>query len=213
MKGYNIVIHIMADKSEKANAMFPDLHGIDGFKKLKNIIEADNYLNTDTMTIHDLDGLAREEKNLLKKIDKEIANDKYLTQRALLLLGIVGAKIMDIEQYKEWFCNQKIFFETKRGTFKVYSNYINTKLKEASRLADADIWYDMKTKKIRMNCFEYMSPYEYEEKKCDEYFADLYAYDGVNDITSFSVTELESIERLFENFPLSTKNGIVITLI
>lgn len=213
MEGCNIVIHITANESEKANAVFRDSHGIDGFKKLRNIIEADNYLNTDMVTINDLDGLTVEQKNLLEKSDKEIVNDKYLTQRALLLLEIVGAKIMDMEQYKKWSCNQTILFETQKGKSDIYSNYINTKMQEASKLADGDIWYDMITKTIRMNCFEYLSPYEYEEKKCDEYFADLYVYDGTNDITSFSVTEMESIERLFDNFPLSTKDGIVITLI
>lgn len=213
MEGYNIVIHIMANESEKANAMFCGSHGIDGFKKLRDIIKADNYLNTGMVTINDLEGLTVEQKNLLEKTDKEIVNDKYLTQRALLLLEIVGAKLMDIEHYKKWSCNQTILFETKKGTSDVYSNYINTKMREVSKLADGDIWYDMKTKKIRMNCFEYMSPYEYEDKKGDEYFADLYFYDGANNISSFSVSEMESIGRLFDNFPLSTKDGIVITLI
>lgn len=213
MEGCNIVIHITANESEKANAVFRDSHGIDGFKKLRNIIEADNYLNTDMVTINDLDGLTVEQEHLLKKTDKEIVKDKYLTQRALLLLEIVGAKIMDIEQYKKWSCNQTFLFEPQKGKSNVYSNYINTKMQEASKLADGDIWYDMKTKKIRINCFEYLSPYEYEEKKCDEYFADLYVYDGASDITAFSVTEIEAIEQLFDNFPLSTKDGIVITLI
>jgi hypothetical protein len=213
MEGYNIVIHIMANESEKANAMFYNSHGIEGFNKLRNIIEADNYLNTDMVTINDLDGLTVEQEHLLKKTDKEIVKDKYLTQRALLLLEIVGAKIMDIEQYKKWSCNQTFLFEPQKGKSNVYSNYINTKMQEASKLADGDIWYDMKTKKIRINCFEYLSPYEYEEKKCDEYFADLYVYDGASDITAFSVTEIEAIEQLFDNFPLSTKDGIVITLI
>ena len=193
--------------------MFYNSHGIEGFNKLRNIIEADNYLNTDMVTINDLDGLTVEQEHLLKKTDKEIVKDKYLTQRALLLLEIVGAKIMDIEQYKKWSCNQTFLFEPQKGKSNVYSNYINTKMQEASKLADGDIWYDMKTKKIRINCFEYLSPYEYEEKKCDEYFADLYVYDGASDITAFSVTEIEAIEQLFDNFPLSTKDGIVITLI
>ena len=67
MEGYNIVIHIMANESEKANAMFYNSHGIEGFNKLRNIIEADNYLNTDMVTINDLDGLTVEQENLLKK--------------------------------------------------------------------------------------------------------------------------------------------------
>ena len=33
MEGCNIVIHITANESEKANAVFRDSHGIDGFKK------------------------------------------------------------------------------------------------------------------------------------------------------------------------------------
>ena len=117
------------------------------------------------VTINDLDGLTVEQKNLLEKADKEIVNDKYLTPKSpLLLLEIVGAKIMDMEQYKKWSCNQTILLRHKKRESDVYSNYINTKMQEVSKLADGDIWYDMITKTIRMNCFEYLSPYEYEEK-------------------------------------------------
>lgn len=215
MKGYNIVIHITADDSEKANAIFFNSNGMDGFQRLKHIIMADKYLNSDKITIHEMEWLKSHQKSLLESVDRRITEDKFSTQRALLLLEMVGAYIQSLNQLKECFMNQSLLFSpTSKGILpEGFSNCINTKIKEDSNKADGDIWYDMKTKTVKMNCFEYMSPYEFEEKYFDDYFADLNIYDRKKDITNFSADEIEDIETIFNQFPVSTEDGIVISMI
>lgn len=212
MKECNIVIHITANESEKANALFLGLHGMEGFNRLESIIAADTYLKAETTKSNEISALTIQQKKILENADAKITDDKYMVQRALLLLEIAGAKIQDIGHFKEHFCNQDILFKMAKGTSDGYANYVNTKMQEISDMADGDIWYDMKTKKVRMNCFEYMSPSEYEEQNPDEYFADLYVYHGRN-ITDFSTNEVGAMYTLYKQFPISTEDGIVITFI